>query len=194
MNNFTPRIQQTLRLAGKEACRLGHNHIGAEHFLLGIIKLGQGVAWNVLSRLITESGAGRTPGLITSEILRSIGEPDKEELKGNIPYTPILKKVLSIATEEAETLGHKYVGTEHVLIAIMVEGESVSAKTLFELGLDLEKVRGAVLKELNPDPLDTGDVKGQITKLLREACQLATRNGLNITDFFSISVPGFVPE
>ena len=109
MNNFTPRAQQVLQLARKEADRFNHNYVGTEHLLLGLIKLGQGVAVNVLRNM------GLDLQTVRSEVEKMIGAGSDQQMTGNIPYTPRVKKVLALAAKEAKALHHSYVGTEHIV-------------------------------------------------------------------------------
>lgn len=108
MNNFTPRAQQVLALARKEADRFNHNYVGTEHLLLGLIKLSQGVAVNVLSKL------GIDLDTVRMEVEKQVGTGPEAKVTGNIPYTPRVKKVLALASKEAKALNHTYVGTEHL--------------------------------------------------------------------------------
>ena len=103
MNNFTPRAQQVLALARKEADRFNHNFVGTEHLLLGLIKLGQGVAVNVLQKL------GLDLETVRMEVEKQVGTGPDQKMIGNIPYTPRMKKVSAFATKEARALNHTYV-------------------------------------------------------------------------------------
>ena len=150
MNNFTPRAQQVLSLARKEAERLHHNYIGTEHILLGIIKLGQSVAANVLEKM------GVNLETVRSHVEEHIGPGPDSSPAGNIPYTPRVKKVLNLAVKEAHALGHSYVGTEHILLGLLREGDGVAAKVLKELDVDIERSRVEILKELDPNYNDDG--------------------------------------
>lgn len=145
MNNFTPRAQQVLALARKEADRFNHNYVGTEHLLLGLIKLSQGVAVNVLSKL------GIDLDTVRMEVEKQVGTGPEAKVTGNIPYTPRVKKVLALASKEAKALNHTYVGTEHLLLGLLREGEGVAARVLKSLDLDLERARNEVLKELDPN-------------------------------------------
>lgn len=142
--SFTPRAQQALALARKEADRLRHNFVGTEHLLLGIIKLGQGVAVNVLQKM------GVVLEHVRMEVEKQVGAGPDQRMIVTIPYTPRVKKVLALATKEAKTLKHTYVGTEHILLGLLSEGDSVAARVLIELGVELEKTRKEILKELDP--------------------------------------------
>ena len=145
MNNFTPRAQQVLALARKEADRFNHNYVGTEHVLLGLIKLGQGVAVNVLQKLSLDLDTVRM------QVEQQVGSGPETKSVGNIPYTPRVKKVLALASKEAKQLNHSYVGTEHILLGLLREGEGVAAQVLRNLDINLEKARNEILKELDPN-------------------------------------------
>ena len=145
MNNFTPRAQQVLALARKEADRFNHNFVGTEHLLLGLIKLGQGVAVNVLQKL------GLDLETVRMEVEKQVGTGTDQKMMGNIPYTPRVKKVLALATKEAKALTHTYVGTEHILLGLLREGDGVAARVLKNLDVDIEQTRKEILKELDPN-------------------------------------------
>ena len=145
LNNFTPRAQQVLALARKEADRFNHNFVGTEHLLLGLIKLGQGVAVNVLQRMGLDLENVRQE--VEKEVRTGGGEG---KASGNIPYTPRVKKVLALAAKEAKALNHTYVGTEHILLGLLREGDGVAAKVLKTLDVDIEACRQEILKELDP--------------------------------------------
>jgi ATP-dependent Clp protease ATP-binding subunit ClpC len=145
MNNFTPRAQQVLALARKEADRFNHNFVGTEHLLLGLIKLGQGVAVNVLQKL------GLDLETVRMEVEKQVGTGPDQKMMGNIPYTPRVKKVLALAQKEAKSLNHTYVGTEHILLGLLREGDGVAARVLKNLDVDIEQARQEILKELDPN-------------------------------------------
>ncbi|MCX7915152.1 MAG: ATP-dependent Clp protease ATP-binding subunit, partial [Verrucomicrobiae bacterium] len=145
MNNFTPRAQQVLALARKEADRFNHNYVGTEHLLLGLIKLGQGVAVNVLQKL------GLDLETVRMEVEKQVGTGPETKMVGNIPYTPRVKKVLALAAKEAKALNHNYVGTEHILLGLLREGEGAAARILKSLDVDIERCRQEILKELDPN-------------------------------------------
>src|SRR4030081_1586015 len=151
MNNFTPRAQQVLALARKEADRFNHNYVGTEHLLLGLIKLGQGVAVNVLQKM------GLDLETVRREVEKHDGPHPETKMIGNIPYTPRVKKVLALAGKEAQALHHTYVGTEHLLLGLLREGEGVAARVLRSLEVDLARTRNEILKELDPNfsPLES---------------------------------------
>jgi ATP-dependent Clp protease ATP-binding subunit ClpC len=145
MNNFTPRAQQVLALARKEADRFNHSYVGTEHLLLGLIKLGQGVAVNVLERMGLELEAVRM------EVEKEVGSGPPQKAVGNIPYTPRVKKVLALANKEAKALNHSYVGTEHLLLGLLREGEGVAARVLKRLDVDIQRTRNEILAEIDPN-------------------------------------------
>ncbi len=145
MNNFTPRAQQVLALARKEADRFNHNFVGTEHLLLGLIKLGQGVAVNVLQKM------GLDLETVRMEVEKQVGTGPDQKMIGNIPYTPRVKKVLALAAKEARALTHTYVGTEHILLGLLREGDGVAARVLKNLDVDIEQTRQEILKELDPN-------------------------------------------
>ncbi len=145
MNNFTPGAQQVLALARKEADRFNHNFVGTEHLLLGLIKLGQGVAVNVLQKM------GLDLETVRLEVEKQVGTGPDQKMVGNIPYTPRVKKVLALAAKEAKALNHTYVGTEHILLGLLREGDGVAARVLKNLDVDIELTRQEILKELDPN-------------------------------------------
>jgi len=145
MSNFTPRAQQVLALARKEADRFNHNFLGTEHLLLGLIKLGQGVAVNVLQKM------GLDLETVRMEVEKQVGTGPDQKMIGNIPYTPRVKKVLALASKEAKALNHTYVGTEHILLGLLREGDGVAAKVLKNLDVDIEQTRQEILRELDPN-------------------------------------------
>ena len=162
MNNFTPRAQQVLVLARKEADRFSHAYIGTEHLLLGLIKLGQGVAVNVLQHM------GLELERVRMEVEKEVGSGPPQKTTGNIPYTPRVKKVLAFANKEAKSLNHSYVGTEHLLLGLLREGEGVAARVLRRLEVDLQRTRNEILAEIDPnfspgnesdDDMDDGDIE-----------------------------------
>jgi ATP-dependent Clp protease ATP-binding subunit ClpC len=153
MANFTPRAQQALAFARKEAHGFNHNFVATEHLLLGLIRLGQGVAVIVLQRLGVELETVR------SEIEKQVGIGLDQKLIGEIPYTPRVKKVLALAAKEAKALNHKYVGTEHLLLGLLREGDGVAARVLASLKVDVETTRREILKELDPNSHGTDGEK-----------------------------------
>jgi ATP-dependent Clp protease ATP-binding subunit ClpC len=143
MSDFTPRARQVLVLARKEADRFKHNYVGTEHLLLGLIKLGQGIAVNVLQKM------GLDLERVRMEVEERLGSHPETNMIGNIPYTPRVKKVLALAGKEAKALNHPYVGTEHILLGLLREGEGVAARVLKSLEVDPARTRNEILKELD---------------------------------------------
>ncbi len=162
MNNFTPRAQQVLALARKEADRCRHNYIGTEHLLMALIKLGQGVAVNVLERL----------GLNMEQLQKDVEAvmiPSQEmQALGSIPYTPRVKKILAFAAKEAKRLNHAYVGTEHILLGILGEGEGLAAQILERVGVDIERARQEVIAEIEPEPNKFTDLETEASGTMEE--------------------------
>lgn len=144
MQQFTPRAQQVLALARKEAQNFRHNYIGTEHILLGIIKLGQGVAVNVLRKM------GVNLENASAEIERIVGKGVSDNVS-DIQQTQRVKKVLAFASYEASQLNHNYIGTEHILLGLLREGEGVAATVLRELGINIDACRNQILAELDPN-------------------------------------------
>ncbi len=145
MQKFTPRALQVLSLAKKEAQKLKHNYLGTEHLLLGIIMLNQGVAVNVLRKM------GVSLESVKNAIENSVGVSEQTEESGDVPHTPKVKRVLAFASNEATQLGHNYIGTEHLLLGLLREGEGVAAQILLQLNVNIENCRKMILSELDPN-------------------------------------------
>src|SRR6266404_1231659 len=185
MNDFTPRAQQVLALASKEAERFNHNYVGTEHLLLGLIKLGQGVAVSVLQKM------GLDLETVRGEVEKQVGVGQESKTPvGSIPYTPRVKKVLALAGKEAKALNHSYVGTEHILLGLLREGEGVAARVLKSLEIDIERTRNEILKELDPnftpseaeegEPTSKKDVKTPALRAFgRDLTELAKKGELD---------------
>lgn len=137
---FTERAQKVLALAQEEAANLGHNNIGTEHILLGLLREGEGIAAKALYAL------DLTVEKVEEEVKALIFTGPKVE--GNIYYTPRAKKVIELSMDEARKLGHSYVGTEHILLGLIREGEGIAARVLNNLGVSLNKARQQVVKLL----------------------------------------------
>jgi ATP-dependent Clp protease ATP-binding subunit ClpC len=142
MSNFTPRAIQVLAMARQEVDRLQSSCVGAEHLLLGLIKLGQGPAVTVLLRLGLDLEAVRNA--IESHVRTS---PESIASEG-APFTREAKRVLAIAGEEAKDLNHSYLGTEHLLLGLLREGENAAARALKSFGVELERTRAEILREV----------------------------------------------
>jgi len=141
-DKFTNRAKQVIKLAKKEAQRLNHNYLGTEHVLLGLLKLGQGVAVNVLRNLNIDFEAVR------NEVEKLVGYGPEIQVYGDPALTGKLKKVFEYANEEAANLNHNYVGTEHLLLGLLRLTDGVAAQVLENLNVNLKEVRKEVLKEL----------------------------------------------
>ena len=144
-SNFTPRAQQVINLARRESDRFNHPYIGTEHLLLGLIALGEGVAVTVLDRL------GISLEAVRIEVESAVGQGPETKVEGNVPFTPRSKKVLQLALVEAQSLNHTYVGTEHILLGLLREGEGVAAQVLRNLNVNIEAARREVMRELDPN-------------------------------------------
>jgi ATP-dependent Clp protease ATP-binding subunit ClpC len=147
MKNFTPRAKHILVLAQKEAERFNHDYVGTEHLLLGLIVLGEGVAVSVLKSM----GLNLDQLRLEVEKLCGVGGPTKQA--GLVPFTPRLKRVLILAAKEAKDMNYNFIGTEHLLLALMREGESAAAKVLANMKIDINEVRRQVIQALDSDYL-----------------------------------------
>ena len=136
---FTDRARRVVVLAQEEARMLNHNYIGTEHILLGLIHEGEGVAAKALESL------GISLEAVRAQVQEIIGE-GQQAPSGHIPFTPRAKKVLELSLREALQLGHNYIGTEHILLGLIREGEGVAAQVLNKLGADLNRVRQQVIQ------------------------------------------------
>jgi len=134
-NRFTERARKVLVLAKEEARRFNHDYIGTEHILLGLVREGEGVACAVLQNL------GADLERLRLEIEKLITSGSVTSVVGDIPFTPRAKKALELAAEEARSLGHNYIGTEHILLGLIREGEGLANQVLYGMGIDLEKVK-----------------------------------------------------
>jgi len=134
-----------IQLSRREADNFNHPYVGTEHLLLGLIALGEGVAVNVLERL------GVSLEGVRLEVEKAVGQGPETKTVGNIPFTPRSKKVLQLALAEAQALNHTYVGTEHILLGLIHEGEGVAAQVLRNMNVDLDTARAEVMKELDPN-------------------------------------------
>ena len=139
---FTDRARRVVVLAQEEARLLNHNYIGTEHILLGLIHEGEGVAAKALESL------GISLEAVRNQVEEIIGQGGSSP-SGHIPFTPRAKKVLELSLREALQLGHNYIGTEHILLGLIREGEGVAAQVLVKLGADLSRVRQQVIQLLS---------------------------------------------
>ncbi|HEV8050902.1 MAG TPA: Clp protease N-terminal domain-containing protein, partial [Parachlamydiaceae bacterium] len=153
-DKFTNRAKQVIKLAKKEAQRLNHNYLGTEHVLLGLLKLGQGVAVNVLRNLNIDFETVR------SEVEKLVGYGPEIQVYGDPALTGKVKKVFEFANEEAANLNHNYVGTEHLLLGLLRQTDGVAAQVLENLNVNLKEVRKEVLKELETFNLQLPPITG----------------------------------
>jgi ATP-dependent Clp protease ATP-binding subunit ClpC len=142
---YTDRAHRVVVLAQEEARRLNHNYLGTEHILLGLVHEGEGVAARALESL------GISLQAVRQQVEEIIGQ-GQQPPSGHIPFTPRAKKVLELASREALQLGHNYVGTEHILLGLVREGEGIAAQVLVKLGADLNRVRQQVIELLHSYP------------------------------------------
>ena len=149
-DRFTERARKVMSLARQEAQRFNHDYIGTEHILLGLVQEGSGVAAHVLKNLEVE------PKKIRLEVEKIVKNGTNMVTMGQLPFTPRAKKVLELALEEAQNLGHNYIGTEHLLLGLIRENEGIAAQVLLNLGTKLEEVREEVLELLGADQGEGG--------------------------------------
>ncbi len=158
-DHFTERAKKVLGLARKEAKDMNHDYLGTEHLLLGLIREGGGVAASVLRNL------GVDIQRIREEVSRYMQPGSSMQVMGKLPFTPRVKKVLELSLEEANELGHNYVGTEHLLLGLIRENDGVAAHVLLDIGLRLDEVRDAVLELLgSPPPITDPTFSPQTTQ------------------------------
>jgi ATP-dependent Clp protease ATP-binding subunit ClpA len=153
-DRFTERARRVLSLSQEEAQRFQHNYIGTEHLLLGLVREGEGVAARVLYNL------GVDPDKVRSTVEQIIGRGDRIVL-GEIGLTPRSKKVIELAVDEARRLNHHYIGTEHLLLGLVREGEGIAAGVLVSLGANLEKVRTQTMQVLSGSATSSTQVSWQ---------------------------------
>ncbi len=150
-DRFTDRAKKVMNLARQEAQRFNHEYLGTEHVLLGLVQEGSGVAANVLKNM----GIDLTK--IRSEVEKLVKTGPSMVTMGQLPFTPRAKKVLELSMEEAQSLGHNYIGTEHLLLGLIKENEGIASRVLTNLGVKLEDVREEVLEFLGADPSEDED-------------------------------------
>jgi ATP-dependent Clp protease ATP-binding subunit ClpC len=139
---FTDRARRVVVEAQEEARTFDHSYVGTEHILLGLIREGKGVGAKALESL------GISLDIVRQQVQEIIGQ-GQHAPSGHIPFTPAAKKVLELALSESEALGHHYVGTEHILLGLIREGDGVAAQVLVRLGADLNRVRQQVIQLLH---------------------------------------------
>src|SRR4029077_1167587 len=172
---FTDRARRVVVLAQEEARMLNHNYIGTEHILLGLIHEGEGVAAKALESL------GISLEAVRSQVEEIIGQGQAAPT-GHIPFTPRAKKVLELSLREALQLGHNYIGTEHILLGLIREGEGVAAQVLQKLGADLNRVRQTVIQLLSGYTGGKEQVSaGEGTESAGQASAVLDQCGRNLT-------------
>ncbi len=181
-DKFTERVRKVIFLAREEAARLQHGSIGTEHLLLGLLREGEGIAATVLSNLGLDLDA------IRSAVENMVAQAGGTLTIGEIPFTSNAKRVLELSVDEARQLGHNYVGTEHLLLGLIREGEGVAAKVLIDMGVDRKKVRDATLKLLGGHPQQAKEPEGEektdtpsLNQFGRDLTQLAREGKLDPT-------------
>jgi Clp amino terminal domain, pathogenicity island component len=169
---FTDKARRVVVLAQEEARHLNHNYIGTEHILLGLIQEGEGVAAKALTTLDISLEAVR--GEVTQIVGRGAQAPS-----GHIPFTPRAKKVLELSLREALGLGHNYIGTEHILLGLIREGEGVAAQVLVKLGASLDRVRQTVVQLLAgyAGGLEVEQVAGMPTRISQQQAMAMVAGG-----------------
>jgi len=153
--NLTPRAKQILVLATREAIRLNHHQVGPEHLLLGILALNEGVAVNVLRAF------GLDLQRLRLEVEKTFGSGGKTQLEGAIPISSQLKKVLTLAAQEASAMNYSFIGTEHLLLALLREPSNNAGRILLNLGVDVERAKQEIIKALDPNYLPGTDNENQ---------------------------------
>ena len=143
---FTERARQVVVVAQDEARALGHNYIGTEHILLGLLREEEGLAARVLESLDV------TAEEVRAQVKRLVGQEDEQIVTGQIPFTPRAKKVLELALREALSLKHSYIGPEHILLGVVRENDGVAARILLDFGADAETIRAQTMAMLGGGP------------------------------------------
>jgi ATP-dependent Clp protease ATP-binding subunit ClpC len=176
-DRFTERVRKVLFIARDEAGQMQHDYIGTEHLLLGIIKEGEGIAAQALTRLGIEFEQIRqaVEDMVTTQSgTLTIGE---------IPFTPRAKRVLELSIDEARMHNHNYVGTEHLLLALIREGEGVAARVLQDLGADHEKVRKEIMRLLGSGQRPKTEGSGSVSSAQKRETPVLDQFGRNLTQF-----------
>src|SRR3712207_2155502 len=173
---FTERARQVVVLAQEEARTLKHNYIGTEHILLGLLREEEGLAARVLESLDI------TVERVRAQVVRIVGSGE-EVTSGQIPFTPRAKKVLELALREALSLGHNYIGTEHILLGLVRENEGVAARILLDFDADSEKIRNEVIRMLSGP--GSRRQQGQASGEGKKSSKLLDQFGRNLTKLAS---------
>ncbi len=184
---FTDRARRVVVLAQEEARLLNHNYIGTEHILLGLIHEGEGIAAQGLEGLSIDLEAVR------DQVVEIIGQGSQAP-SGHIPFTPRAKKVLELSLREALQLGHNYIGTEHILLGLIREGEGVAAQVLQKLGAELHKVRQAIIQLLSGIQGEEGRSAGHPGGSGRSSSSESSSSGSTVLDQFGRNLSQFARE
>ena len=174
-DRFNDRAKRVLALAQDEAIRFNHNYIGTEHLLLGLVREGEGVAARVLDSLGVELSKVRT----AVEFI--IGRGDSTTSPSEITLSPRTKKVIELAIDEARKLGHSHVGTEHLLLGLVREGEGIASGVLESLGVSLEKVRHQVIATLGQQHPQAAEAAAAGGKSTSSKTPTLDQLGVNLT-------------
>lgn len=166
---FTDRARKVMQLSNQEAQRFGHEYIGTEHVLIGLVKEGSGVASNVLKNL------GADLATIRQQVENIVQGPTEDftPTMGKLPQTPRTKKVIEYAIDEAMGLKHNYVGTEHILLGLIREGEGIAAQVFANLKITAEQVRAAIMELLTGKATGEGELTEKTVKDIVTACRTA---------------------
>src|SRR6056297_3325516 len=174
---FTERARRVIAMAESEAKKLNHNYVGTEHILLGLVKEKKGIAAKVLS----QQADLKESQII--DVIKSIIGKGKNKVKGTIGLTPRSKKVLNLSMEQARDLNHSYIGTEHILLGMIGEGEGVAVRILQELGVDLDKLKKEILQILNESQAKSKEVEEsdtpELDKYSRDLTEMAAEDKLD---------------
>ncbi|HMA59937.1 MAG TPA: ATP-dependent Clp protease ATP-binding subunit [Halanaerobiales bacterium] len=174
---FTERARRVIAMAESEAKKLNHNYVGTEHILLGLVKEKKGIAGKVLS----EEANLKENQII--DVIKSIIGKGKTKVDGTIGLTPRSKKVLNLSMEEARKLNHNYIGTEHILLGLIAEGEGVAIRILQEVGVDLEKVKKEIMDILSDGSQNSAETEKsdtpELDKYSRDLTEMAAEDKLD---------------
>ncbi len=175
-SNFTEKSREALKLAHDAACRMGHRYVGSEHLLMGLIDEGSGVAWRALS------DAGITSEMVEKKISEIIGKEDALDLDTELSLTPRSKRILELAAMEARRLGHNYIGTEHLLMAIIRDGGGVAAQILAGSGINLGDFYANTLNSIDNENLSPKSVKQKNSSHTDKKTPTLNKFGRDLTD------------
>jgi ATP-dependent Clp protease ATP-binding subunit ClpC len=167
---FTERARIVIVVAQEEARRLQHNYIGTEHILMGLLREEEGVAAQVLASL------GMTEELARAQIVRVVGTGD-ETSSNQIPFTARAKEVLELSLRESLSLGHDYIGTEHILLGLVAEGEGVAMRVLQDLGVEARAVKNAIVDGLFSPDTSQASLRQAAARAVEQATEIAAAAG-----------------